>query len=166
MITGIGHDRDKSILDVVACVSVKTPTAVAEYLIGNLLTTLERLDDCAQRITKAARGRTERERLRLGIMEQTLYAALQVRFLTERNRLENSLMSLKKHAERQVLVERNRLTLLEHRVSAADPVNILRRGYSITLHDGRAVRNAADLSAGDNITIIFADGNVSATVTN
>ena len=166
VITGIGHDRDKSILDVVACVSVKTPTAVAEYLIGNLLTTLERLDDCAQRITKAARGRTERERLRLGIMEQTLYAALQVRFLTERNRLENSLMSLKKHAERQVLVERNRLTLLEHRVSAADPVNILRRGYSITLHDGRAVRNAADLSAGDNITIIFADGNVSATVTN
>lgn len=166
VITGIGHDRDKSILDVVACVSVKTPTAVAEYLIGNLLTTLERLDDCAQRITKAARGRTERERLRLGIMEQTLYAALQVRFLTERNRLENSLLSLKKHAERQVLVERNRLTLLEHRVSAADPVNILRRGYSITLHDGRAVRNAADLSAGDNITIIFADGNVSATVTN
>jgi exodeoxyribonuclease VII large subunit len=60
--------------------------------------------------------------------------------------------------ERQLLKERHRLELLEQRTSSLDPALLLRRGYSITLHAGKAIRRAADLKPGDLMETRFSEG--------
>jgi exodeoxyribonuclease VII large subunit len=164
IITGIGHERDKSILDIVACVSVKTPTAVAEFLIANLAQTAERIDTCTKRMALAVQQRLETEKLRLQQLEQSAKNVFSLRKISEENKLKNYFLQLQNLSERQIIIERNRLKLLEHRANLLDPINILKRGYSMTLHNGKVVRDATSLNDGDDITVMFADGSVSATV--
>jgi exodeoxyribonuclease VII large subunit len=166
VITGIGHERDKSILDIVACVSVNTPTAVAEFLIANLAHTAELIDGCTQRMTIAVQQRLETEKLRLQQMEQSARNVFSIRKLTEENRLKNYFLKLSNLSERQVIIERNKIELLEHRTTLLDPINILKRGYSMTLHNGKVVRDAQCLNGGDDITVMFEKGSVNATVKN
>ena len=164
IITGIGHERDKSILDIVACVSVKTPTAVAEFLIANLTQTAEHIDTCTQRMALAVQQRLETEKLRLQQLEQSAKNVFSLRKISEENKLKNYFLQLQNLSERQIIIERNKLELLEHRANLLDPINILKRGYSMTLHNGKVVRDATSLNDGDDITVMFADGSVSATV--
>ena len=164
IITGIGHERDKSILDIVACVSVKTPTAVAEFLIANLAQTAERIDTFTQRMALAVQQRLETEKLRLQQLEQSAKNVFSLRKISEENKLKNYFLQLQNLSERQIIIERNKLELLEHRANLLDPINILKRGYSMTLHNGKVVRDATSLNDGDDITVMFADGSVSATV--
>ena len=65
IITGIGHERDETVIDTIACVSLKTPTAVAAFLIDNLAATLEKLANSAVRITRAVERRLETEKIKI-----------------------------------------------------------------------------------------------------
>ena len=160
IITGIGHERDTSILDMIACVSVKTPTAVAAFLIDNLATTLGFLEDASLRIANAVKGRMEMERLRVARLEQSLSTVFAVRKVRETSRLDNIEQRLPVILSTRMERERHRLDLLTQRISSLDPINILRRGYSIVTHNGKAVKNAANLKSGDEIEITFAKGKV------
>ena len=136
IITGIGHDRDETVIDAIACVSLKTPTAVAAYLIDNLAMTLERLDSSAQRITRAVERRLETEKIKIEGLGKQLTSSVAMYFLKQ------------KHA----------LQMIEQRVGAADPINILRRGYTMAIHNGKAVKDATLLKKGDRLTLIAAKG--------
>ena len=160
IITGIGHERDTSILDMIACVSVKTPTAVAAFLIDNLANTFGVLEDASQRIANAVKGRMEMERLRVARLEQSLSTVFAVRKVRETSRLDNIEQRLPVILSTRLERERHRLDLLTQRISSLDPINILRRGYSIVTHNGKAVKNAANLKSGDEIEITFAKGKV------
>ena len=160
IITGIGHERDTSILDMIACVSVKTPTAVAAFLIDNLANTFGVLEDASQRIANAVKGRMEMERLRVARLEQSLSTVFAVRKVRETSRLDNIEQRLPVILSTRLERERHRLDLLTQRITSIDPINILRRGYSIVTHNGKAVKNAANLKSGDEIEITFAKGKV------
>ncbi len=160
IITGIGHERDTSILDMIACVSVKTPTAVAAFLIDNLATTLGFLEDASLRIANAVKGRMEMERLRMARLEQSLSTVFAVRKVRETSRLDNIEQRLPVILSTRMERERHRLDLLTQRITSLDPINILRRGYSIVTKDGKAVKNAANLKSGDEVEITFAKGKV------
>ena len=160
IITGIGHERDTSILDMIACVSVKTPTAVAAFLIDNLANTFGVLEDASQRIANAVKGRMEMERLRVARLEQSLSTVFAVRKVRETSRLDNIEQRLPVILSTRLERERHRLDLLTQRITSLDPINILRRGYSIVTHNGKAVKNAANLKSGDEIEITFAKGKV------
>ena len=186
VITGIGHERDMSVIDMVACRSLKTPTAVAAFLIDNLAGTLEQLEDYATRIHNTVKQTLERERLRLSKLEQWLStvfgvwklreenrhvtymqrinSCLERRILTERNRLNTNVMQMNAITMSLMQREQHRIELLGQRIKAVDPANILRRGYSITMHDGHAVTDASLLHKGDNITVIMANGQKDAVV--
>ncbi len=186
IITGIGHERDQSVLDLIACVSQKTPTAVAAFLIDNLATTLSRLDDSAMRINRAMAARLQHENMKLARMEQFIASAFSLRKAREEQRLQSLANSINRAMTRRIMTgrnrldsiaarlpllattllqrERHRLEMLEQRVKAADPANILRLGYSITLLGDTAITDKKQLKSGDNITIKFASGSVNATV--
>lgn len=180
VVTGIGHERDMSVLDLVACHSVKTPTAVAAFLIDNLADTLHNIDAAAQRISKAVSGRMERERLKLARIEQYISSAFGLLKMRAERKIDDYITRMENAINRKLLIERNkadniekrlpvmiairlereqhRLQLLEQRTKAIDPVNILRRGYSITLYEGHAVKDATKLKKGDNVTVLLANG--------
>lgn len=187
VITGIGHDRDESIIDMVAHTRVKTPTAAAALLISRLKATADLIDSCRERVLRAVSRRMETERMRLGrlseriptlfsvvrtrhesrleIMQRRLTAAITRRLTAEHHRVETLTQSLAPLTERRMTAERHRLDMLVQRAKALDPTLLLRRGYSITLHQGHAVRDAGELKPGDEIVTRLATGSITATVT-
>ena len=146
IITGIGHDRDESILDMVSNTKVKTPTAAAALLIDNLLRVLERLDDASQRITYAVNQRINSQKSRIVTM-MSLIPTLALRTLSDsKHRIEIMESRLPVAIERRFTDQKHRIERLSILLQGFDPQLLLARGYSITLHNGKAVQSPVRLS--------------------
>ena len=141
IITGIGHDRDESIIDMVSNTRVKTPTAAAALLIDNLRQVWERLNLAQQRISMAGHIIID-ARHRIEMLQQRLAMAI----------------------ERLMTNQKHRLSQIELLLQSYDPQLLLRRGYSITLHHGRAVRDPQQLQAGDEIETRVEKGKITSIV--
>ena len=151
VITGIGHDRDESILDMVANTRVKTPTAAAALLIDNLLRVLERLDDASQRISRAVNQRISNHKTKILTMT-SLIPTLALRVVgDQRHRIEMMGNRLPIAIERRLTNQKHLLESLSIKLQGFDPQLLLSRGYSITLKDGKAVRDPQQLQPGDKI---------------
>lgn len=138
VITGIGHERDESIIDMVSHTRVKTPTAAAAFLIDNLATTLSAIEDLQARAVNSVK-----DRISAAMAQLSLFSS--------------QLPSLAKYCIQR---KRHRLELLAQRTLSLDPTQLLRRGYSITLKDGHIVRDASMLQPGDEIETILENGKI------
>lgn len=174
IITGIGHDRDKCVLDMVSHARVKTPTAAASLLIDNLAQTLCTIQDAETAIAHHANQKLQQCLLRLDRITALLPHLVRSRLDATRHQLERTQLALEAHspkvllqrynmqidrlAERLPLLAQARLTDANHRLErlrlileSHDPTLLLKRGYSITLHHGTIVRDPQQLRAGDEI---------------
>ena len=142
IITGIGHDRDESILDMVSNTRVKTPTAAAAMLIDNLRQVLERLNIAKQRINQMGHIIID-ARHRIELLQQRQSTAI----------------------ERIMKNQKHRLSQIELMLQSYDPQLLLRRGYSITLFKGRAVRDPKQLKPDDEIETRVEKGTIKSIVT-
>lgn len=164
IITGIGHDRDESILDMVANTKVKTPTAAAALLIDNLLRILERLDDASQRISNAVNQRISSQKIKIASMT-SLIPTLTLRMVgDQRHRIDTIGNRLPIAIERRLTTQKHLLESLSIKLQGFDPQLLLSRGYSITLKDGRAVRDPKQLKPGDEIETRLEKGTIKSTV--
>ena len=186
IITGIGHERDESVLDMVSHTRVKTPTAAAAFLISHLKGVLDAIEDAAQSIVLKVRQQMEMEKIRLLHLSQqipSLYSLVKSRQETRLDRLQSSLQlsvsrrlqderhrldilshNLPPIAERKLLQEHHRLDLLREKLEALNPELLLRRGYSITLSAGKIVKDASLLHPGDLIETRLQKGTVHSVV--
>ena len=129
IITGIGHERDESILDMVSHTRVKTPTAAAAFLIEHLKEVLDVIDSSQDRITRFFSLVKTRQESKLDMLEQRMRTSIDRRLTSESHKLE----------------------LISEKLKALDPTLLLARGYSITMHNGHAVRDASSLPPGTEI---------------
>lgn len=186
IITGIGHERDESVLDMVAYQRVKTPTAAAACLIDNLMTVSRQLDDWQEIISQRVGQRLALEHARLETIVARIPALVHLvhtrqeahlerlatsivhflheRLTTEHFHLERLTTSIAPLIQKRMETERHRLDRLELRAKSLDPALLLRRGYSITLIDGRVVRDPACLHVGDVVETRVEKGTFTATV--
>ena len=142
VLTGIGHDHDYHVVDQVAHTSVKTPTALADWLVERFDAEAWRLDTLLQRLHLAIRTHATAQ---MGVLE-----AIQLRMA---------------HAvQRRFSDAAHRLDVLESRIDAANPQRALERGYLIALKNGRRAARAADFTPGDRLSLLFLDGIVEAEV--
>lgn len=151
IITGIGHDRDECILDMVSYMRVKTPTAAAAFLIDHLSEVYAALVSARERISRIAERHLAYEKMRLKQLADripTLFALTRER---QTKRIDALAHRLDSAATQRLERERHRLQLVAHRAQAQDPIHILSRGYSITLHNGHALRSGDELADGDII---------------
>lgn len=151
IITGIGHDRDECILDMVSYMRVKTPTAAAAFLIDHLSEVYTALVSTRERISRIAERHLAYEKMRLKQLADripTLFALTRER---QTKRIDALAHRLDSAATQRLERERHRLQLVAQRAQAQDPIHILRRGYSITLHNGHALRSGDELANGDII---------------
>lgn len=186
IITGIGHERDTTVLDFVAHTHLKTPTAVAAFLIDNMDREAKLLLDIESAIFSYTENRLKDAKMELGNLAHTLNTnALNVchnqrsRLLLLYQRLcqkatniiqaqqqrlpdQKRLYSL---ALRQLGDRQQHLASLERAVSLYDPTKILKLGYSITRLDGHVVRNPADLQEGQTIVTTLRGGEIHSTIT-
>ena len=186
VITGIGHERDESVLDMVSHTRVKTPTAAAAFLISNLKSVLDEIEDCEQRIHAKVKQRMDMEKIRLlnyaqkipmlfsvvrtrqeallGQLLVKMRSSIGYRLQDERHRLivlQNNMQPL---LYRKLTDERHLLDLLSQRLIGLDPNRLLKRGYSITLKNGRTVRDVSQLKEGDELETRFENGTVRSVV--
>ena len=164
VITGIGHDRDECILDMVSHTRVKTPTAAAAFLIDRLEQVARRIDDAADRITSYVQHRMEIEKMRLSRAAERI----PILFSLVKSKQENKMETLNQRIASAVLrlIDRHRHTIdiLEQRTKSLDPTLLLQRGYTITLVNGHALRSPSAVKPGDIIVTRLADGMVKSTV--
>ena len=138
IITGIGHDRDECILDMVSHTRVKTPTAAAALLIDHLKEVLDVINQSQDRLTQLFSVVKTRQEAKIDALQQRIPMLL----------------------ERRLLAERHRLQLMEEKLKALDPQLLLKRGYSITLCKGKTVRDPQSLHAGDEIETRLEKGTI------
>ena len=164
VITGIGHDRDESILDMVANTKVKTPTAAAALLIDNLRQVLDRINSAQQHLTTVISTRLSTLNVQLSSL-QALIPTLALRTIgDQRHRIEMLESRLPVAIERRLTSQKHLLESLSLKLQGFDPQLLLSRGYSITLHHGRAVRNPKQLKAGDEIETRVESGTIRSVV--
>lgn len=158
IITGIGHERDETVLDIVAHTRAKTPTAVAEFLIGNIEDTAYRLNELTHGIVNSV-GQKLQNNLLLLNTNQT-----QVAYLIKNRQKEQAILlttlsvQLKKTVQQKLKDSKNSLDMFEKHISLVSPLNVLKKGYTLTLKDGKVLKSALATKQGDVITTRFADG--------
>ena len=164
IITGIGHDRDECVLDMVSHLRVKTPTAAAAILIDHLQRVLDRIENCQERISRAAQARLSTLNAQLSTYSAripTLFSLVKTR---HEARLDSIHQRLSAASIRNIDRQLHRLELLQQRTVSLDPQLLLKRGYSITLHNGKTVRDAKKLASGDEIETRLEQGTIKSVV--
>ena len=164
IITGIGHERDDTVLDSVAHVRVKTPTAAAEYLVSCAEQAAEALYALAARLQQGVSAVLRKEQARLETLKRRVPAGAYRCVSQTRLSLLMLRKDLAKGAEAMLARQRHRLELLGQRLEDASPRKLLERGYSLTLKDGRVERDASSLQPGDCIETRLARGTVRSVV--
>lgn len=165
IITGIGHERDETVLDIVAHTRVKTPTAAAEYLIGRLYETALKLEDHASRVVNKVEERLNWEHTRLNRLSERIPMNVRMCLQSGHYAVKGIQHRIDVALQERLLKEKHRLQLLEHQVRTASPEHLLKRGYSITLLDGRAVTDISMLKEGDVVTTRYAKGESQSVIT-
>jgi exodeoxyribonuclease VII large subunit len=160
IITGIGHDRDESILDMVSHTRVKTPTAAAAFLIDHLKTVLDQLTMLSEAIPRLFSVVRTRQEARLDNLYQRILMRVQQRAVTSQADIRNLEQGLLTALQRRLTSEHHRLEMLEEKVRSLDPALLLKRGYSITLFNGKAVRDPQTLRQGDEIETRLEKGTI------
>ncbi len=164
IITGIGHERDESILDMVSHTRVKTPTAAAVLLIDHLRRVLDRIEQAEASLSHLVSERISHHQQRVNTLA-TLIPTLVLRVLGDsRHRMELLESRLPVAIERRLTAQKHRIDSLALMLQSFDPQLLLSRGYSITLHQGRAVRDPQQLKPGDEIETRVEKGTIMSTV--
>ena len=186
IITGIGHDRDESILDMVSHTRVKTPTAAAAFLIDHLKTVLDAINDAQDRLAGYTQQKLSvlkaqlsaiaetlprifttvktRHEARLDALNSRIIATVRQSLITRQSKISAFEERLPILLDRRLMAEKHRLQLIEEKAKSLDPALLLRRGFSITLKDGHALRDASALRPGDEIETRLANGTVKSKV--
>ena len=166
IITGIGHERDDTVLDKVAHTRVKTPTAAAEFLIACMDKLANRLDELAYRLQQGVRNRLMWEHRRMESLKQRIPNAVYKRIGDAKYVLLSAQRNLQMASRQFLSIKKHRLELLQQRLNDALPEKQLARGYSITLKDGKAVKDASLLKEGDVVTTRLFNGEVKSEIIN
>ncbi len=160
VITGIGHERDDTVADVVAHTKVKTPTAAAEFIINRVFDTASELENLTRRMSDAITGRMNAENVRIERLSQKLPSLFAVLRTRQEQLLETVWIRSVNGVRNLLTAQTHKLEIVDKTLTAADPAVILKRGYSLTRAGGRVVKSASDLKKGDRLTTVFADGSV------
>ena len=186
VVTGIGHDKDESVADMVAAQRLKTPTAVAAWINdqlsefdGALDTAAQAVERCAteflaserQRLERNAAmiatqsvGATRRLELTLERYRSELRRAVEKLIADERNRMARADENLRRATDYFVRSERDRLGAMAQAVTAHDPQRIMALGFAVVSVDGHAVSDAEQLAVGTEVSVRLAKGKLKAKV--
>lgn len=164
VLIGIGHEIDQSVLDIVAYRSLKTPTAVADFIIEHNAEFEGRLEEQFRWIQDEAMDLVRLEQQHLADLIQSLHHGVASRIKLEQNKLSH-LLSMISNAGKQLINQNSKkIEFMNSLLVAIDPDKVLARGYTITTKEGRSVSSSKELKEGMTIQSIFYDGIVNSKV--
>ena len=160
VLTGIGHERDETVLDFVAHTRVKTPTAAAAFIIDHQAEEAALLDDLYLRITHSAEERIMREKQRLEHQKAVLPLLFTNFIQGKQNGLQLLRQKLLTTGNQRLEREQHRLQLMKQRLDSLDPKLLFKRGYTITTCGGKVVRSIEGLAEGEVLTTQTENGDI------
>ena len=158
VITGIGHEQDETIVDLVAHLQLKTPTAVAEYLISCFLDEFEQLNELTSRLVRQTNERVEKENARISQIGYQCSMAVRKLVSGQNSKLQQIKLRLGYVVQEAIARMQHHLNILEERNQYLNPLEILKRGYSITRQNGKIVKDGKLLDKGDFLETLFYKG--------
>lgn len=186
ILTGIGHERDDSVADVVAFMRLKTPTAVAEYLISVMVDALAKLSDNKQMIINLCREPLERDRLflqnailkiiprsnlvlttnnqKLDELKKRVVMYLSFAVKRDLSRLDAYKNQLRNAVDNRIAFEHSTLDMLKKQAVLLNPDTILKRGYTITEINGKRLTSKLQTASGDKLATYTSDGVINSVV--
>lgn len=164
IITGIGHERDDTVLDIVAHTRAKTPTAVAEFLIKHIYESASELIDIQDSIIFETNKRLIEEATILNTLVTKYSYIIKDRTKDQLNKLDIISEKIKNAAIRVLQDQKHILESKEQYIEHNSPENILKKGYTLTLSGKKIIKSKAGVKKGDNIVTRFADGEVESLV--
>ena len=186
VLTGIGHEQDISVVDFAAHTKLKTPTAVAEFLIKQtnsldqylkeLQTTAitmvneclqnrqEQIDDLSRKLVRIGNNVLLLNRKNLARLSYH-FEKRTIRFIqTKKEFLKYSQSALKSFYEKFIIEKKHYLQIALKTINYIDPKKVLERGYTLTFHNGTIIKDCSGLSIGDIITTRFSKDGVNSKV--
>lgn len=182
VIVGIGHERDITVLDYVAGIRVKTPTAAAEHIILQAANALAHIGDLSNQVVSIARDYIARAKEQMSYYAGNLPIMAQRIIDTNTLRLQNFIQNIPLHVQRRIegenaqlarqkdaiknavaqvkMKETMRLEALGDKIELLSPRKVMARGYTLTTCEGKIMTDAAQIEAGKLVTIHFRDGKV------
>ena len=164
VLTGIGHDKDTSVADMVAHTPLKTPTAVAAWLVDRMERIEGWLEEMSTQLARLAVESTKREELRL----ERLSAEIKLQATTYCQRAASRLDVMREQlfslVERRLEREKNRLEVAERSIEALSPKRIMQLGFAVVRSGGKALKSVASAEKGEVVEIELADGTINARV--
>lgn len=142
VIAGIGHDRDVSVADMVVALSLKTPTAVAQFLVQKSVQQYQLLLSLQERFYQGVKQLLQRQQTRIDRIAALLPLC----------------------ALRCIEQKQHRLEMLSRSLQLLSPYNVLKKGYTMTLKNGVVV-SAENVQKGDVITTVFYNGQLNSIIT-
>ena len=164
IITGIGHERDDTVIDLIAHTRVKTPTAAAAFLVACMDQVADRLDNLSFRLQQGVRNRLLWEHRRIEGLKQRIPSSAYKRISDAKYELLAANRDLQMATRQFLSMKKHRLELLQQRLNDALPEKQLARGYSITLKNGKAVKDASALKEGDTLVTLLYKGKVESVI--
>ncbi|NOX19954.1 MAG: exodeoxyribonuclease VII large subunit [Nitrospirae bacterium] len=186
VLTGIGHERDETVVDRVAHKRLITPTAVADFIIQKVRAFEESIDDLTMRLLRLTESVVNSEKHNINALAERLVSR-SIQYLKNRKadlnasvqrihtntilavrmpslRMKEYEQKIKIHSLHILNRANEALKAVEEKVRILSPENILKRGYSITLHNGKPIKDTLSLEAGDIIDTILYHGKIQSRV--
>ena len=164
IITGIGHERDETVLDIVAHTRAKTPTAVAEFLISKMDEAMGELLNCQLSLVMLTRQKLQDEMVRLNTYELKSTYVLKDWVKQQSQFLDMAHKALRLGVERNKKEQLLHLDNLEKQLALISPENLLKKGYTITTLNGKMIKDSSQLKKGDKLITQFYDGVIESTI--
>ena len=158
IITGIGHERDDTVLDVVANRRVKTPTAAAEFLIARVLETISTLDNLSQRLTDGVKQILYAEKQRINELQYQFPSVVKLAIKEQHHKLKNTLSTLKSSTKMFLTHKQFELEAMKSIVKNSSPEMILKRGYAIVRQDNQIITSTKNIDQTKSVSIEMKDG--------
>lgn len=164
IIAGIGHQRDLSIVDMVAHTSVKTPTAAAELLIDKMSIAREQMTDAYTAIYQLLSRRVQQQQQLMTQSGWRIRHALQNKTSVKKIQLEKHKSRLSTAIKLIINNQQNKLTLLDKSIERHSPAFLLQYGYTITTINGKKITSVKEIKSGNKVHTYLSDGDFGSTV--
>lgn len=165
VLTGIGHDKDTSVADMVAHRALKTPTAVADFLVSVAEGFLVEAESTFGQIASLAVNMIATQRATLTLSSARLASHTTSLLASSKVLLERSQLSLAHHAKQLLEGHKSRLAIAEFKAKASSPERILSMGFAMVRSGGKIISSTEEIDDGQRVEITLADGAVGAMIT-
>jgi len=164
VITGIGHERDDTVLDIVAHTRAKTPTAVAEFLINRTAVAENELLFLQEQIISITTQKLQQESVRVNTLTTHFSYLLKEHTKERLTELDKIAFRLRNSVSHYLKEKKHQLNVKEQYIELVSPENILKKGYTLTLKNNKIVKKSTEINKGEHITTLFADGEIKSVV--